>query len=60
MGGHYRCASSKSLPNHEIEAEEADDPSNPSLRLATMQDVRGLEFDHMILPKLRAERRAVH
>ena len=37
-----------------ITAEEADDPSATALRLATMHRVKGLEFDHMLIPGLNA------
>jgi superfamily I DNA/RNA helicase len=37
-----------------ITAEEADDPSETALRLATMHRVKGLEFDHMLIPGLNA------
>jgi hypothetical protein len=37
-----------------ITAEEADDPSENALRLATMHRVKGLEFDHMLIPGLSA------
>jgi DEAD/DEAH box helicase domain-containing protein len=37
-----------------ITAEEADDPSDNALRLATMHRVKGLEFDHMLIPGLSA------
>lgn len=35
-----------------IEADEADDPSDPALRLATMHRVKGLEFDQVLIPCL--------
>ncbi|TGG79912.1 MAG: DNA helicase [Aphanocapsa feldmannii 288cV] len=35
-----------------INADEADDPSDSSLRLATMHRVKGLEFDLVIIPGL--------
>ena len=38
-----------------IEADEADDPSDPSLRLATMHRIKGLEFDQVFIPELNAE-----
>ena len=37
-----------------ITAEQADDPSETALRLATMHRVKGLEFDHMVIPGLNA------
>ena len=37
-----------------ITQEEADDPSENALRLATMHRVKGLEFDHMLIPGLNA------
>lgn len=37
-----------------INAEESDDPSDRSLRLATMHRVKGLEFDQVFLPALDA------
>ncbi len=37
-----------------ITAEEADDPSATAMRLATMHRVKGLEFDHMLIPGLNA------
>jgi hypothetical protein len=37
-----------------ITAEQADDPSDNALRLATMHRVKGLEFDHMLIPGLSA------
>lgn len=37
-----------------ITAEQADDPSETALRLATMNRVKGLEFDHMVIPGLNA------
>jgi superfamily I DNA/RNA helicase len=42
------------IPTRVITSEEADDPSEPSLRLATMHRVKGLEFDHMLIPGLSA------
>jgi hypothetical protein len=38
-----------------INADESDDPSDPSLRLATMHRVKGLEFDQVFLPGLTAD-----
>ena len=38
-----------------IEADEADDPSDPSLRMATMHRVKGLEFDQVLIPGLDAD-----
>ena len=38
-----------------IDADEADDPSDPALRLATMHRVKGLEFDQVFLPALGAD-----
>ena len=38
-----------------IQADESDDPSDPSLRLATMHRVKGLEFDQVFLPGLNAD-----
>ena len=38
-----------------IDADEADDPSDPALRLATMHRVKGLEFDQVFLPALSAD-----
>ena len=38
-----------------IQADEADDPSNPSLRLATMHRVKGLEFDQVFIPCLDSD-----
>lgn len=38
-----------------IEANEADDPSDPALRVATMHRVKGLEFDQVFIPELTAE-----
>ncbi|MCP9808354.1 DEAD/DEAH box helicase [Cyanobium sp. HWJ4-Hawea] len=35
-----------------INADESDDPSDPSLRLATMHRVKGLEFDQVFIPGL--------
>jgi superfamily I DNA/RNA helicase len=35
-----------------IEADEADDPSDTALRLATMHRVKGLEFDQVLIPGL--------
>lgn len=35
-----------------INKDESDDPSDPSLRLATMHRVKGLEFDQMFIPGL--------
>lgn len=43
------------IATHVIKSEEADDPSDPALRLATMQRVKGLEFDHILIPALNAE-----
>jgi len=37
-----------------ITPEDADDPSESALRLATMHRVKGLEFDHMLIPGLSA------
>jgi superfamily I DNA/RNA helicase len=42
------------IPTRVITAEEADDPSETALRLATMHRVKGLEFDHMFIPGLNA------
>ena len=42
------------IPTRVITAEEADDPSENALRLATMHRVKGLEFDHMVIPGLSA------
>ena len=38
-----------------IEANEADDPSDPALRVATMHRVKGLEFDQVFIPELTAD-----
>ena len=35
-----------------INEKESDDPSDHSLRLATMHRVKGLEFDQIFLPRL--------
>jgi superfamily I DNA/RNA helicase len=35
-----------------INKDESDDPSDPSLRLATMHRVKGLEFDQVFIPGL--------
>ncbi|MFM9086536.1 MAG: UvrD-helicase domain-containing protein [Cyanobium sp.] len=43
------------IATQEIKPDEADDPSNPALRLATMQRVKGLEFDHIVIPNLSAD-----
>ncbi|MFM7267967.1 MAG: 3'-5' exonuclease [Cyanobium sp.] len=42
------------IPTRVITPEEADDPSENALRLATMHRVKGLEFDHMLIPGLSA------
>jgi superfamily I DNA/RNA helicase len=42
------------VPTRVITAEEADDPSENALRLATMHRVKGLEFDYMLIPGLSA------
>ena len=46
---------SKGIQCRVIEADEADDPSNPSLRLATMHRVKGLEFDQVLIPGLDSD-----
>jgi hypothetical protein len=43
------------IPTRVITSEEADDPSENALRLATMHRVKGLEFDHMVIPGLSAD-----
>ncbi|MEB3167446.1 MAG: UvrD-helicase domain-containing protein [Synechococcaceae cyanobacterium] len=42
------------IPTRVITSEEADDPSEPALRLATMHRIKGLEFDHMLIPGMSA------
>lgn len=42
------------IPTRVITPEEADDPSENALRLATMHRVKGLEFDHILIPGLSA------
>jgi superfamily I DNA/RNA helicase len=42
------------IPTRVITPEHADDPSESALRLATMHRVKGLEFDHMLIPGLSA------
>ena len=46
---------SKGIRSRVIEADEADDPSDPSLRLATMHRVKGLEFDQVFIPGLDSD-----
>ena len=43
------------IATHIIEANEADNPSDPALRLATMHRVKGLEFDQVLIPDLTAD-----
>ncbi|MXZ82392.1 MAG: AAA family ATPase [Synechococcus sp. SB0666_bin_14] len=45
----------KGIPSRVIEADEADDPSDPSVRLATMHRVKGLEFDQVLIPGLDSD-----
>jgi hypothetical protein len=37
------------IPTHRLSRAEADDPSVPGLRLATMHRVKGLEFDRLVV-----------
>ena len=46
---------SKDIQSRVIEADEADDPSDPSVRLATMHRVKGLEFDQVLIPGLDSD-----
>lgn len=50
-----RMLKRETIAHRVIEADEADDPSDPSLRLATMHRVKGLEFDQVLIPGLTAE-----
>jgi superfamily I DNA/RNA helicase len=43
----YICA--EKLPVHVVEPSQADDSSQPGVRLATIHRVKGLEFDHVVL-----------
>ena len=45
----------KGIQSKVIDADEADDPSDPSLRLATMHRVKGLEFDQVFIPGLDSD-----
>ena len=47
---HYRGAlMANNIWALQIEKTEADDPSKPGIRLATMHRVKGIEFDHIIV-----------
>ncbi|MCP9824485.1 3'-5' exonuclease [Synechococcus sp. EJ6-Ellesmere] len=43
------------FPVRLIETNEADDPSDPVLRVATMHRVKGLEFDQVFIPELTSD-----
>ena len=45
----------KGIQSRIIEADEADDPSDPSVRLATMHRIKGLEFDQVLIPGLDSD-----
>jgi len=45
----------KGIQSRVIEADEADNPSDPSVRLATMHRVKGLEFDQVLIPGLDSD-----
>ena len=45
----------KGIQSRVIEADEADDPSDPSVRLATMHRVKGLEFDQVLISCLDSD-----
>ena len=46
---------SRGIESRVIEPDEADDPSDPSLRLATMHRVKGLEFDQVLIPGMDSD-----
>ena len=49
---YFTALKGKDIPVKKVHPDQADNPSDSGVRLATMHRVKGLQFDYMLLPAL--------